>query len=89
MLRDGYIFCGDNYIYMEINDGKYMMVISDGMGKGKKVYEEFFVIIDILEKMIDVKIKDEIVIDIINNMLLLKFLEEMFLILDLGILDLK
>ncbi len=36
MSRDGHILCGDNYTYMEINDGKYMMAISDGMGKGKK-----------------------------------------------------
>ena len=36
MSRDGHIFCGDNYTFMEIHDGKYMMAISDGMGKGKK-----------------------------------------------------
>ncbi|MGO0807360.1 hypothetical protein ACTPEF_26330, partial [Clostridioides difficile] len=29
MSRDGHILCGDNYTYMEINDGKYMMAISD------------------------------------------------------------
>ncbi|PBG33895.1 hypothetical protein BGU85_24935, partial [Clostridioides difficile] len=40
---------------MEINDGKYMMAISDGMGKGKKAYEESSATIDILEKMIDAK----------------------------------
>ena len=28
--------CGDNYTYMDISDGKYMVAISDGMGKGKK-----------------------------------------------------
>ncbi|MDC0804661.1 EAL domain-containing protein, partial [Clostridium paraputrificum] len=89
MSRDGHILCGDNYTYMEINDGKYMMAISDGMGKGKKAYEESSATIDILEKMIDAKIKDEIVIDTINNMLLLKSSEEMFSTLDLGILDLK
>ncbi|MGO0916238.1 hypothetical protein ACTPEM_23830, partial [Clostridioides difficile] len=44
--------------------------ISDGMGKGKKAYEESSATIDILEKMIDAKIKDEIVIDTINNQVL-------------------
>ena len=66
-----------------------MMAIIDGMGKGKKAYEASSATIDILEKMIDAKIKDEIVIDTINNMLLLKSSEEMFSTLDLGILDLK
>lgn len=89
MSRDGHILCGDNYTHMEINDGKYMMAISDGMGKGKKAYEESSITIDILEKMVDAKIEDEIVINTINNMLLLKSTDEMFSTLDLGIIDLK
>lgn len=90
MSRDGHILCGDNYTYMDINDGKYMVAISDGMGKGKKAYEESYITIDILEKMMDAKIDDEIVINTINNMLLLKSSdEEMFSTLDLGIIDLK
>ena len=90
MSRDGHILCGDNYTYMDISDGKYMVAISDGMGKGKKAYEESYITIDILEKMIDAKIDDEIVINTINNMLLLKSSdEEMFSTLDLGIIDLK
>ena len=90
MSRDGHILCGDNYTYMDISDGKYMIAISDGMGKGKKAYEESSITIDILEKMMDAKIDDEIVINTINNMLLLKSSdEEMFSTLDLGIIDLK
>lgn len=89
MSRDGHVLCGDNYTFMEINDGRYMMAISDGMGKGKKAYEESSATIDILEKMIDAKIEDEIVIDTINNMLMLKSTDEMFSTLDLGILDLR
>lgn len=90
MSRDGHILCGDNYTYMDISDGKYMMAISDGMGKGKKAYEESYVTIDILEKMMDSEIDDNIVINTINNMLLLKSsTEEMFSTIDLGIIDLK
>lgn len=89
MSRDGHILCGDNYTHMEINDGKYMMAISDGMGKGKKAYEESSITIDILEKMVDAKIEDEIVINTINNMLLLKSTDEMFSTIDLGIIDMK
>ena len=80
---------GDNYTFMEIYDGKYMMAISDGMGKGKKAYDESSVTIDILENMMEAKIDKEIVINTINNMLLLKSSEEIFSTLDLGIIDLK
>lgn len=89
MSKDGHILCGDNYTHMEIRDSKYMMAISDGMGKGRKAYEESSITIDILEKMMDAKIEDEIVINTINNMLLLKSSDEMFSTLDLGIVDLK
>ncbi|MEG0180424.1 MAG: stage II sporulation protein E [Terrisporobacter sp.] len=89
MSRDGHIFSGDNYSFMEIYDGKYMMAISDGMGKGKKAYDESSVTIDILENMMEAKIDKDIVINTINNMLLLKSSEEIFSTLDLGIVDLK
>ena len=89
MSRDGHIFSGDNYTFMEIHDGKYMMAISDGMGKGKKAYDESSVTIDILENMMEARIDKEIVINTINNMLLLKSSEEIFSTLDLGIVDLK
>ena len=89
MSRDGHIFCGDNYTFMEIYEGKYMMAISDGMGKGKKAYDESSVTIDILENMMEAKIDKEIVINTINNMLLLKSSEEIFSTVDLVILHLK
>ena len=89
MSKDGHIYCGDNYTYMEIFDGKYMAALSDGMGKGKKAFEQSSVTIDILEKMMESRIKEELTIDTINNMLMLKSSEEMFSTLDLSIIDLK
>ena len=89
MSKDGYIISGDNYTYMEVSDGKYMLAISDGMGKGRKAYEESSITIDILENMMDSKIDEEIIIDTINNILMLKSSDEMFSTLDLGIVDLN
>ena len=89
MSKDGYIISGDNYTYMEISDGKYMIAISDGMGKGRKAYEESSITIDILENMMDSNIDEEIIIDTINNILMLKSSDEMFSTLDLGIVDLN
>lgn len=89
LSRDGHILCGDNYTYMEIDNGQYMMAICDGMGKGKRAYDESSTTIDILEKMIEAKIDNEIVIKTINNMLLLSNSDEIFSTLDLGIIDLK
>ena len=89
LSRDGHVMCGDNYTYMEIDNGQYMMAICDGMGKGKRAYDESSTTIDILEKMIEARIDNEIVIKTINNMLLLGNSDEIFSTLDLGIIDLK
>lgn len=87
--RNGHVLCGDNYTYMEIDNGQYMMAICDGMGKGKRAYDESSTTINILEKMIEARIDNEIVIKTINNMLLLSNSDEIFSTLDLGIIDLK
>ncbi|MGM9531091.1 stage II sporulation protein E, partial [Intestinibacter sp.] len=84
LSRDGHVLCGDNYTYMEIDNGQYMMAICDGMGKGKRAYDESSTTIDILEKMIEARIDNEIVIKTINNMLLLSNSDEIFSTLDLG-----
>ena len=89
LSRDGHVLCGDNYTYMEIDNGQYMMAICDGMGKGKRAYDESSTTIDILEKMIEARIDNEIVIKTINNMLLLSNSDEIFSTLDLGIIDFK
>ncbi|MGN1032313.1 MAG: stage II sporulation protein E [Intestinibacter sp.] len=89
LSRDGHVLCGDNYTYMEVDNGQYMMAICDGMGKGKRAYDESSTTIDILEKMIEARIDNEIVIKTINNMLLLSNSDEIFSTLDLGIIDLK
>ncbi|MGL5693383.1 MAG: stage II sporulation protein E, partial [Peptostreptococcaceae bacterium] len=89
MSRDGYVLSGDNFTHMEVSDGKYLMAISDGMGKGKRAYDESSVTIDILEKMTEAKMDNEIIINTINNMLLLKSSDEMFSTLDFGMVDLK
>ncbi|MGL5329960.1 MAG: stage II sporulation protein E [Peptostreptococcaceae bacterium] len=89
MSRDGYVLSGDNFTHMEVSDGKYLMAVSDGMGKGKRAYDESSVTIDILEKMTEAKMDNEIIINTINNMLLLKSSDEMFSTLDFGMIDLK
>ncbi|SHH51699.1 stage II sporulation protein E [Tepidibacter thalassicus] len=89
LSKDGNIVSGDNYTYMEIWDGKYMVALSDGMGKGEKAFEESSLTIEILEKMMESKINEEISIDTINNMLILKSSDEIFSTVDLSIIDLK
>lgn len=89
LSKDGNIISGDNYTYMEMSDGKYMIVLSDGMGKGEKASEESALTIEILEKMIEAKIDEKISIETINNMLMLKSSDEIFSTLDLNIIDLN
>ncbi|OPJ55093.1 stage II sporulation protein E [Alkalithermobacter paradoxus] len=89
LSKDGSIISGDSYTYMEVEDGKYMIALSDGMGKGEKAYEESSVTIGVLEKMMESRIDEETSIDIVNSMLMLKSSDEIFSTVDLSIVDLK
>ena len=89
LSKDGNVISGDSYTYMDISDGKYMAALSDGMGKGKKAYEQSSVTIALLEKMMESRIDEEISVNTINSMLILKSSEEIFSTLDLSIIDLK
>lgn len=89
LSKDGGVISGDSYTHMEIWDGKYMVALSDGMGKGKKAYEQSSVTIGLLEKMMESRIDEEITIDTINSMLMLKSSEEIFSTIDMSLIDLK
>ncbi|KXZ40591.1 stage II sporulation protein E [Alkalithermobacter thermoalcaliphilus JW-YL-7 = DSM 7308] len=87
--KDESAISGDSYTYMELEDGKYMVALSDGMGKGEKAYEESSVTIQVLEKMMESKIDEKVSIDVVNSMLMLKSSDEIFSTVDLSIIDLK
>lgn len=79
---------GDSYSFMHIKGGQCLLVLSDGMGSGKKARKESAAAVDLLEDFIDTGFDKETAIKMINSVLVLKSSEESFSTLDICSVDL-
>jgi stage II sporulation protein E len=78
---------GDTYSFMDLEDGKYMVALSDGMGIGYKAAAESSTTISLLEKFIEAGFDKHLVIQTLNSILALRSAEEMFSTVDIMFLD--
>ena len=79
---------GDNYTFMELNDKKYVLGLSDGMGSGKTADRNSKIAVDLLEKFMDSGFDKDIAIKLINSVLLLKTADESYATMDISVIDL-
>jgi len=86
--KDNGNICGDNYAFIELENGKYLMALSDGMGTGERAARESGLSITLLEQLMEAGFDKDIAIKTINSILMLKSSDEMFASMDLSILDL-
>jgi stage II sporulation protein E len=80
--------CGDNNKVITLKDGKAVMVLSDGMGTGKKASKQSDTAISLLEKLIKSGFEKYLSIKLINSALVLNSIQDSFTSMDLTILDL-
>jgi stage II sporulation protein E len=79
---------GDNYSAVELKDGKYVLLLSDGMGCGVKAANQSRAAIALLEQLMGVGFSQELAVRTANSVLVLRSFEESFATLDLFVLDL-
>lgn len=79
---------GDNYSFIELDDGKYMMAISDGMGTGPAAAMESNSAITLLEKYLEAGFDKATALKAINSVMALRSPEDNFTTVDLAITDL-
>lgn len=80
--------CGDTFNQFAINNGKHVVILSDGMGKGEKAKDESERIVGLMKKMLQVGFDTSKAIKTINSVLSLRGNNESFATLDLAIIDL-
>lgn len=80
---------GDSYTMIEIGAGKYALAISDGMGNGERAYLESKETLNLLKKILQSGIDEEVAIKSINSILSLRTTDEVYATLDLAIVDLQ
>ena len=78
---------GDNNIIMKLEDGKYVIGLSDGMGSGEDADKNSKLVIDMLEKFLKSGFDKNTAIKLINSLLLLKSEKDEFATMDISVVD--
>ncbi len=79
---------GDSQVSFEISFSKVAIVLSDGMGIGPKAQTESSMTLRLLERMIKAGYDLRTAVSLINRLLVLRNHEEMFVTIDLVVVDL-
>lgn len=84
----GEIVSGDSNIQIKLNDGKYLIAISDGMGAGEKAQKSSKVAVRMLGKLLSNGFAKDTSIKLINDTIALNSENETYATLDIAVLDL-
>lgn len=87
--KDGNEKSGDSYLSMELQDLKYLNVLSDGVGSGKEASKNSSIVINLIEKLLESGFDEESAIKIINSFIKLKGSDSTFSTLDVFVVDQK
>ncbi len=79
---------GDSSLSVKLEDGKYLLAISDGMGTGPKAKQVSEVAVKMLQRLLAGGFDKDTSIELINSTLSLGTEEDTFATLDIAILDL-
>lgn len=78
---------GDNYSFIELKDGKFMLALSDGMGTGPKAAMESNTTITLLEKFLYAGFDKDVAVKTINSLLLMKSNEDTYATIDMTVIN--
>jgi len=85
--KSGETLCGDSVLYGKISGGKYILVLSDGMGCGKKAAEQSSATVELFKQFSNAGFNKTTSVEMINSALMLKR-NETFATIDAIIIDL-
>lgn len=79
---------GDSNLQTKLDDGKYLLALSDGMGSGPEARKSSKIAIKMLERLLEAGFDKDISIKLINYTLIANLEDDMYATLDIAILDL-
>lgn len=86
--KNGSPVSGDTSIQTKLDDGKYLLALSDGMGSGPEARKSSKIAIKMLERLLSSGFEKDTSIKLINSTLSANTGEDMYATLDIEILDL-
>lgn len=78
---------GDSFNVVTLKDGRELIVLSDGMGVGRKAAQESKATVNLLEELFNTGFGEEVALKTVNSVLLLRQ-RESFATVDLALIDL-
>lgn len=79
---------GDTSIQTKLDDGKYLLALSDGMGSGKEARKSSRMAIGMLERLLSSGFDKDTSVRLINSSLQMTSKDDMYSTLDMAVLDL-
>lgn len=86
--KAGSTISGDTASYLELESGKFFLLLSDGMGVGSQAALESSTTVSLLEHMFRAGFGKDMAVKIVNSILLLRAPDESFATVDLAVIDL-
>ena len=86
--KAGSVISGDTTIQTRLEDGKYLLAISDGMGSGAEARKSSKIAIKMLERLLETGFNKDIALKLINSIISNNSENDMYATLDVNILDL-
>ncbi len=80
---------GDNFSIYQTDRGKLTMLLSDGMGSGKKANGDSRVVVELMEKLLETGFRPEMAVQMINSSILVGSEERNMSSLDMCQIDLR
>jgi len=88
MGKNGSAVSGDTASYLELADGRFALLLSDGMGVGSQAALESSTTVSLLEHMFQAGFGKDMAVKTVNSILLLRAPDESFATVDLAVVDL-
>src|SRR5690606_16862105 len=88
VAKGGDLLSGDSFSMMELDNGKFAVAISDGMGNGERARQESSAALTILQQLLQSGMNEQLAVKSVNSILLLRSPEEIYATVDLAIIDL-
>lgn len=88
VAKDGRMVSGDSHTAIDLDNGRFALAVSDGMGNGERAHRESSAALELLKKLLKAGFDEQLAIQTVNSTLLLRSREEIFTTLDMALIDL-
>ena len=86
--KSGSPVSGDSSLHIKLQDGKYLLALSDGMGSGPEAMKSSKIAVKMLERLLAAGFEKDVSLKLINSTLSANTDDDMYATLDIEILDL-